>query len=193
MKRLFPLVLALAAACANHSYGSAQVTNQLGDPNAVIDIQSEISVPEGSAASATVQLVDKSGDPLSGNLESEDPSVLEVFPVEGKANQYVFLGVKEGSTHVLILANGVQVATVSAMVTPPGSSSVFELPADGGVTPGFDGGADAGDDSGDDAADSGTDDASDSGDDAADDAGDSDAGDATVTDAGDAGDAAKHD
>ena len=171
--------LAFAAACANGNYGSAQVTNQLGDPAAILNLRTGISIPEGSAASANVQLVAVDGDNLSGNLKSLDPSVLLISPSSTSSNVYVFVGVKTGSTTVQIIAGGSEVATVPATVVMPSSQDVLSLPAEAGVTVGPEG--DAGDDSGDDASDDAGEDASDDGgDDAAEDASGDDAGDATT-------------
>src|SRR5271170_2777172 len=117
----------LTAGCANNSYGHAVVTQQTGDPSAVIDFQTEISIPEGSVASANVQLVAVDGNNISGSLESQDPSVLLVEAATDNPNVFVFLGVQPGKTTLLVLANGVQVATVPATVTGPPGSSIQEL------------------------------------------------------------------
>jgi hypothetical protein len=190
MKRLLlPLALAFSTGCANGNYGSAQVTQQLGDPAAVINLRTGISIPEGSAASANVQMVAVDGDDLSGNLKSTDPSIMLVAPSSTSANIYVFIGVKTGSTQVQIIANGQQVGTVPATVVMPSSEDVLRLPGEAGVTEGPDGGEpDAGADASSEASAS-----KDAGDDASGDVGD--AGDAGSSDAAkDApADATKHD
>ena len=88
--------LAFSAACASGNYGSAQVTQQLGDPAAVINLRTGISIPEGAAASANVQMVAVDGDDLSGNLKSADPSIMLVAPSSTNPNIYVFIGVTTG-------------------------------------------------------------------------------------------------
>jgi hypothetical protein len=144
------LLVGFSLGCANGSYGSAVVTQEVGAASARIDLHTGISVPEGSAVSANIQLVAVDGDDMTGFLESEDPNILEVTQSAGSSNDYVFLGVSEGTTTVNVMANGVHVATVSAIVVAPASSSIEELPIDGGVTGAVDGGAgDAADDPGD--------------------------------------------
>jgi hypothetical protein len=137
---VFALFTGLALGCSNGNYGSAVITDVTGDPSARIDFHTGISVPEGSVVSANIQLVAVDGDDMTGSLESDDPNILEITQSAGNPNGYVFLGVSEGMTTVLVMANGVQVATVSAVVTPPPASSILDLPVDGGVTGDSDGG-----------------------------------------------------
>jgi hypothetical protein len=134
------LALALSVGCSNGNYGSAVVTQQVGDPEARIDFHTGISVPEGSVVSANIQLVAVDGDNMTGYLESQDPDILEITQSAGNANGYVFLGVSTGTTSVIVMANGIEVATVSADVVAPPASSHEDLPAEAGVTGEPDGG-----------------------------------------------------
>jgi hypothetical protein len=150
MATIASLAVSMSFGCSNGNYGSAVITDQVGDPAARIDFHTGISVPEGSVVSANIQLVAVDGDDMTGSLESRDPDILEITQSAGSSNNYVFLGVSQGTTSVLVMANGVQVGTLSAVVVPPPASSVLELPEDGGVTGESDGGlfGDATDDDG---------------------------------------------
>ena len=106
-------------------YGSASVTDQVGDPNAILDFANGISIPEGSAASADIALMSQRNDTLAGgNIESADPTVLDVVPVATNPSGYAFLGVNAGTTGVQVSVTGQLVQTVSATVTPPPASSL---------------------------------------------------------------------
>jgi hypothetical protein len=127
--------LALATACNNNSYASAAVSGQTGDPAAILDFTSGISIPEGSAASAHVDLMSHSNQTLTGgNIQSADTTVLRVVHTATDSSGYVFLGVSAGTTTVNVSVNGQQVQTVSAIVAAPPPSSVPPT-LDAGVQP----------------------------------------------------------
>ena len=116
---------ALATGCSNNGYRSASVTNQTGDPAAVLDFASSISIPEGSAASAHIALMSQSNNVLGGgNIQSANPRVLEVVASSADSSGYVFLGVSTGETSVQVTVNGQPVQTVYATVLQPPASSL---------------------------------------------------------------------
>jgi hypothetical protein len=166
-----PIALALAASLAalvscgpNPYYGTSTVTEQGGDPSAVINPDLAIQIAEGSAANANIVFNSLTGGTMSGDIQSRDPSILTILHTPHDGNVYVFLGRKAGLAEVILSTNGSEVRSLNAVVTaPPASDELFDA---GAIV--VDGGADAGD------------------------AGSvSDAGDAgSVSDAGDAGDAA---
>ena len=132
----------LAAACADGSYGSASIT-QVSDPAARIDFVSWISIPEGDAVSAVIQLTAVDGDSMTASLTSQNPGILNVLAVPGDPATFVFLGVRRGTTTVEVMANGRPATTVHAVVLPPSEGSATYTPFDGGTTPGSDAGVDA--------------------------------------------------
>jgi len=118
------VVSALAAGCHDNSYMSASVTNQKGDPAAVIDFKAAISIPEGSAATADIALISHSNKVLSGDIQSGDPTVLRILRLTTDPSGYAFLGSTSGKTSVLVTINGQQVQSVSATVVAPPTSSL---------------------------------------------------------------------
>lgn len=135
---ILTLSLTFGAACANNSYGSAQITQIEGSDDAVIDFRTGITIPEGVAVSANIQLLAVDGNSLSGNLESENPSILVVSQSASNSNDYVFQGVAEGKTTVIVTANGNQVATVTATVSAPSRSATTAPKVTTGTTVGPD-------------------------------------------------------
>ena len=111
--------VAFVAGCRDGSFSTVQVSDQNGDNAALIDFDSDISIPEGSAASAHLELHARDGDTMTPGLESADPTTLLIQQTPGDSKRFVFLGVKSGSTKVHLLANGGEVRTVSAVVVPP--------------------------------------------------------------------------
>jgi hypothetical protein len=134
---------ALMEACGNSNYKYAAVTDQQGDPAAVLHFNAggTITLPEGSVAAAQITLTSQSGDALNGSIQSTDPSVLGVLQTATKSPaMYVFLGVHSGSASVQVVVDGQTVQTVSARVSAPPSSSIpptidAGVPADGGHGP----------------------------------------------------------
>lgn len=135
---ILALSLLFGAACANNSYGSAQITQIEGSDDAVIDFRTGITIPEGVAVSANIQLLAVDGNALSGNLESEDPSILVVTQSASNANDYVFQGVSAGKTSISVTANGNQVAIVAATVSAAPTSAVAAPKVTPGTTVGPD-------------------------------------------------------
>ncbi|MGO9834452.1 MAG: hypothetical protein ACLP1X_09570 [Polyangiaceae bacterium] len=115
---------ALAAGCHNNSYMSASVTNQKGDPAAILDFTAGISIPEGSAATADIALISHSNKVLSGDVQSANQLVLGVVRLTTDPSGYAFLGTASGTTSVQVLVNGQQVQTVTATVVAPPPSSL---------------------------------------------------------------------
>ena len=111
------------------------MTNQTGDPAAVVNLASRIFVPEGSAASAHIELISYSDNVLGGgNIQSTDPSILQVVASATDPSGYVFLGVSAGATSVQVTVNGQPVQTVNATVPWPPASSLPPT-IDAGVQP----------------------------------------------------------
>jgi hypothetical protein len=138
------VLVAIAPACSDNSYSSASVTGQLGDSRAVLDFERGISIPEGSAASAHIELISHANKTLTGaGIQSLDPSVLAVVATVGDPSGYAFLGVRSGTATVEVLVNGRQVQTVSAIVQAPASSSLPPT-LDGGAASPFGSSADGG-------------------------------------------------
>jgi hypothetical protein len=156
MMRLSSLALfALVVACSNDNYSHANVMYGVGSTGASINFNTGISIPEGAVVSADITLIADNGDTMSAAFESDDPSVLEVYPATTGNNDYVFLGVGSGQTFVRVLANGQPAATVQAVVTAPPSGTVVSLPFEAGVTPEVDAGVDGASDASIDADDGG--------------------------------------
>jgi hypothetical protein len=65
---LLIMSLTAFAACANNTYGSAQVTQIEGSDDAVIDFRAGITIPVGVAVSANIRVLAVDGNVLSGNL-----------------------------------------------------------------------------------------------------------------------------
>jgi hypothetical protein len=126
---------ALAAGCSNNGYDYARVSSPGGDPASVVDFSSGIiSVPEGSVASAHVDLISHSNNVLTGsNIQSANPSVLQIAIAANDSSGYVFLGMSPGSAEVQLTVNGQVVQTITATVSAPPASSVPPT-VDAGVT-----------------------------------------------------------
>jgi hypothetical protein len=135
---ILTLSVLFGAACANNSYGSAQITQIEGSADAVIDFRAGITIPEGVAVSANIQLLAVDGNALSGNLQSEDPSILVVSQSASNTNDYVFQGVSAGKTSVSVTANGNQVAIITATVSAASKSAVAAPKVMAGTTVGPD-------------------------------------------------------
>jgi hypothetical protein len=156
----FAGVLAVVAVattqCTNHDYyGQANVSQVEGDPRAQLDVNDGVFVPEGSVASAHIDLVGVGGTAYAGDVVSMNPNVLGIFHTPGDPGKYVFLGTsssalgyegKPGQAEVVISIDGVVVRSTMAVVEPPAAE-------DAGTDAGVD--AEAGDGSGGDAQDAG--------------------------------------
>jgi hypothetical protein len=124
-----------ATGCSNNGYGSASVSAQTGDPSAVLDFAGAISIPEGSAASAHIDLMSQSNKVLTGgNIQSPNPSVLQIVGSSTDPSGYVFMGVSAGTATVQVTVNGQEVQTVVATVLPPPASSLPPT-IDAGIEP----------------------------------------------------------
>jgi hypothetical protein len=159
------LLAALAlAACKNHDYyGQANVSDQAGDPRAQLDVNEGVWIPEGSAASAHIDLVGVDGTDYAGNVVSMNPNVLGIFHTPGDPGKYVFLGTsstaigydgKLGYAEILISIDGVNVRSAVGIVEPPSEDAGTDASTD----------AEVGDGSGPDAQDAGDADEPDAGD-----------------------------
>jgi hypothetical protein len=126
------LLAALAlAACTNHDYyGQANLSDQAGDPRALLDVNQGVWMPEGSAASVHIDLVGVGGTDYAGNIVSLNPDVLGIFHTAGDPGKYVFLGTsstaigyqgKPGYAEILISIDGVNVRSAVGIVEPPAS------------------------------------------------------------------------
>lgn len=157
-------VVTLTACGAHPYYGTSVLSEQAGDPTAEIDPNIGIRMAEGSAASAHIEFDSQTGGTMTGDLQSQDSSVLTILHAPHDGNTFVFLAKKAGLAEVYVLTDGVAVRSMNAVVTAP---------------PPFGPAEDAGTDAATDSGDSGNEI------DAADGGGETDAGE---TDAGDGGD-----
>lgn len=137
------LAFALTQACSSRGSSSVTASGQLGDPAARIDFTGGITIPEGSAASAHVNVV-INGSSVIADIDSADPTVLRVVESASDPSGYVFLGVSAGTTSVQVSADGHPVQTVSATVLGPPSTSLPPTvpPPIESVAPAGDGGPD---------------------------------------------------
>ncbi len=109
-------------ACGAHPYyGTSVVSEQAGDSTAQIDPNVGIRMAEGSAASAHIEFDSQTGGTLSGDLQSQDPSVLTILHAPRDTSTYVFLARKSGLAEVFVLTNGVAVRSLNAVVSAPES------------------------------------------------------------------------
>jgi hypothetical protein len=123
------LSLTSMTACKNHDYyGQANISEQAGDPRAELDVNVGVFIPEGSAASAHIDLVGVNGTAYAGDVVSLNPNVLGIFHTPGDPGKYVFLGTsssapgyegKPGYAEVVISIDGVAVRSTMAVVEPP--------------------------------------------------------------------------
>lgn len=74
-----------------------------------------ISLTVGAVVTAHIGPFNTDGNPMVGDVASEDNSVLEVSRAYGEKN-YAFLGRRAGKTHVELKADGVVVALIDAEV-----------------------------------------------------------------------------
>jgi hypothetical protein len=147
-RALFPLAfcpLLLPACTHDRSYAYAQATSPEGDPTAIIALgpdASIVSLGEGSAASAHIQLVAKDGELISGSLQVTDPTMLSLQTATSDPQRYVFLGVRPGTTNMTITVNGAVVAAIPATVIapPPFTPPAWLTGADDAGSAGTDGG-----------------------------------------------------
>jgi hypothetical protein len=117
-KHLFGAALACALAsttgCAA-SYDRTEVSDvSQGDTPATVSL-SVVRVTEGALATAHVIPYNSDGNPLEGEVRSDNPKVLDCTRAVG--NKWAFLGVSKGTTTVTFLADGQIVGRATAEVT----------------------------------------------------------------------------
>jgi hypothetical protein len=112
----------LTACGANPYYGTSALSEQAGDPTAQIDPNLGIRMAEGSAASAHIELDSQTGGTLTGDIRSQNTSVLEIMHAPHDGSTYVFLAKKAGLAEVFIYTDGVAVRSLNAVVTAPAPS-----------------------------------------------------------------------
>ena len=116
--RVVAIAIALSPAltsCDNDSFAYAHVDQVTGDPNTSFSM-AKVSVPAGEAIVAHIQLFDHDDDLLSGDLVSDDPTILQIRRTVDDAT-YAFLGIHEGSTTIHLMADGAEVRIIPAVVT----------------------------------------------------------------------------
>jgi hypothetical protein len=116
LRCLFALAAAsLATGCAatySHTDISQVSSNELQSQVNATHIQ----VTHGGIVTAHIAPFNSDGNPMVGDVASEDTSVIQVYRATGD-NNYALLGVKPGRTHLEFKADGVTVVTIDTEVT----------------------------------------------------------------------------
>ena len=112
---LFCAGSALAATGCAASYERTDITDvSQGDLPSTVSLSS-IRVTEGALATAHVIPYNSDGNPLHGEVRSDNPKILDCTRATG--NKWAFLGVSKGTTTVNFVADGQVVGRVTAEVT----------------------------------------------------------------------------
>jgi hypothetical protein len=118
MKRhLLCATLASALACTGcaATYDRTEITDvSQGDLPSTVSLSS-IRVTQGALVTAHVIPLNSDGNPLDGDVRSDNPKILDCSRATG--NKWAFLGVSKGTTTVSLLADGQVVGRVTAEVT----------------------------------------------------------------------------
>lgn len=119
LSRIAPLSLVLGLAAlsgcrANYSHTDISRVSSNDLPSTVTALH--IAVTQGSIVTAHIAPFNNDEKPMVGDVQSSDPSTLQVLRAFDDKN-YAFLGVKTGKTTVMFLADGIVVATIQADVT----------------------------------------------------------------------------
>jgi hypothetical protein len=114
MKRMLGSMILFAVGCGP-SYDRTEIdsVSQSDLPGIVNPV--EIRVPIGGVTTARVAPYNTDDDEMGGNVVSQDASVLEVDRTTA-ANVYAFLGVRVGTTRVILYADGAAVGAITATV-----------------------------------------------------------------------------
>lgn len=106
----------LAAAGCTASYSDTTIDGvSHGEPSSSVT-RSQIQVPVGAVVTAHIAPVNSDGKPMVGEVRSHDTTILEIDPAAGD-KVYALLGLREGQTEVDLVADGVIVQTIHAVVT----------------------------------------------------------------------------
>jgi hypothetical protein len=87
-----------------------------GDLPGSFDSRSAV-IPVGGVVTAKVALFNTDGNPMVGNVLSDDPEVLKVDRGQ-EDNEYALLAVREGSTWLRVITRGRIVESIPARVVP---------------------------------------------------------------------------
>lgn len=110
---LLAALLGAAACTASYSHTEINAISS-GDLPTTISRQ-KIQVPVGAIAHAEIRPYNSDNNQMIGEVQSSDPSVLEVIP--GIRNDtYAFIGRKAGKATVTLYAGGVAVGDIPADV-----------------------------------------------------------------------------
>jgi hypothetical protein len=110
-------VAALAIGCGGPTYDHMTIHDvSQGDLATVVSL-TNVSFPVGAAANVQIRPYNDDGAPMTGEVVSDSPSILEIAPGFGEA-EFVFMGRTVGTTTVKFLADGQVVAIAKAEVTP---------------------------------------------------------------------------
>jgi hypothetical protein len=116
-KHLLGAALAFAVAstgCAA-SYDRTDITDvSQSDMPGTVSLNT-VRVTEGSLLTAHVIPYNSDGNPLNGEVRSQNPKVLDCTRAIG--NKWAFLGVSKGTTTVELVADGEVVGRITAEVT----------------------------------------------------------------------------
>ena len=108
------LLGALTGCTSNYSHTDISTVSTNDLPSQVTAFH--ISVTQGSIVTAHIAPFNSDEKPMVGDVQSSDPSTIEVLRAYGDKN-YAFLGKKAGKTTVMFLSDGITVATIQAEVT----------------------------------------------------------------------------
>jgi hypothetical protein len=122
MKTLFQLSLTALAAttlfvgCGGPSYERTSISDvSIGDLDAIS--VSNVTMQVGAASKAIVRPYDDDGEVMSGDVTSDDPTILEIAPSLAP-NEYMFMARTIGTTNVRYIAEGGVVAIARVNITP---------------------------------------------------------------------------
>ena len=108
--------LALGAMACGPEYDRTEISAVKGHTTLGGAINSQrLDIPEGLVITAHVVVWNDDNEQMSLGVRSKDPSIIEVAGVVNERN-YAFVGLKEGTTEIELIADGDLVLTIPATV-----------------------------------------------------------------------------
>jgi hypothetical protein len=109
--------LALGAMACGPEYNRTEITAEKGRNTLGGGVSKQrLDVPEGLVITAHIVAWNDDNEQMPLGVRSKDPSVVEVKGVVNDRN-YAFVGLKEGTTEIELIADGDLVLTIPATVT----------------------------------------------------------------------------